>query len=41
MKFIVKNIEKCAPRGGIIEKIKRLPETTFQTPMVMLYTKVN
>lgn len=41
MKFIVKNLTKCAPRNGLIEGIKRLPDISFETPMPMLYTKVN
>lgn len=40
MKFIVKKFTKCAPRMGLLQEIQRLPDTSFNTPMVMLYTRV-
>ncbi|KAK9891433.1 hypothetical protein WA026_014670 [Henosepilachna vigintioctopunctata] len=39
MKFLVEKLSKCAPRLGILKELHGQPNTTLQTPLVMLHTQ--
>jgi hypothetical protein len=41
MKFVVSSVAACSSRIGYIMDIERLPGLVFETPMLLLYTKVD
>lgn len=40
MKFIIESVSTYSGRLGLITNIERLPNIKYQTPMLMLNTKV-
>ncbi|KAL2713264.1 queuine tRNA-ribosyltransferase subunit QTRTD1 [Vespula squamosa] len=39
MKFILDSLTHCTPRIGILKEFERLPNTIFETPLLLIYTK--
>ena len=40
MKFFTESAARCAARIGILSELERLPGVTFETPLLLVYTKV-
>lgn len=40
MKFTPESMTRCAARLGALTEIERLPNLSFETPLLLLYTKV-
>lgn len=40
MKFTTNSIKSCAARIGLLTEFERIPNSTFETPLVLVYTKV-
>lgn len=40
MKFTTNSIKSCAARIGLLTEFERIPNNTFETPLVLVYTKV-
>lgn len=41
MKFMLSSATACSSRIGYIKDIERLPGLVLETPMLLLYTKVD
>lgn len=41
MKFITESVSRCAARLGFLSEFERMPDLIFETPLVMVHTKVN
>ncbi|KAK9298936.1 hypothetical protein QLX08_007912 [Tetragonisca angustula] len=39
MKFTTNSIKSCAARIGLLTEFERIPNSTFETPLVLVYTK--
>ncbi|XP_043248264.1 queuine tRNA-ribosyltransferase accessory subunit 2 isoform X1 [Colletes gigas] len=39
MKFITNSIQPCAARIGTLMEFERIPDVSFETPLVLIYTK--
>ena len=40
MKFLTNSIKSCAGRIGTLSEFERIPDVSFETPLVLVYTKV-
>jgi hypothetical protein len=40
MKFFTDSVARCAARIGILSGFERIPDITFETPLLLIYTKV-
>lgn len=41
MKFTTDAVTKCAARLGTLSEFSKFPDIIFETPLVLLYTKVS
>lgn len=41
MKFFTDSVARCAARIGVLSGFERLPDVSFETPVLLIYTKVN
>jgi len=40
MKFFTESVARCAARIGTLNGFERLPSVSFETPLLLIYTKV-
>lgn len=41
MKFLTNSIKSCVARIGTLVEFERIPNVSFETPLVLIYTRVN
>lgn len=40
MKFFTDSVARCAARIGTLSGFERMPNVSFETPLLLIYTKV-
>lgn len=40
MKFFTDSVARCATRIGTLSGFERMPNISFETPLLLIYTKV-